>query len=283
MPDLEALLQDWQRSLTVAFGGSAEIVEELESHLREEIVRLTQAGQEPGAAFACAQAKLGRPADLAAEYARVAAPVGWLPIPIGLGLFVLLLGFFAWVFFLPKLLVGGYAVLVAHVAALVAGYAVAFYAGLLGICYVACWLVRPIGLGQRRALGRALFLANASAALLLASGVLLGMVWAQHQWGRSWNNDPAEVGTLIAVLWFAGMAVLTRLVPRRQHLWVLLAIAGISVGVWGWFGPRLFRQLHAYDTNWSLLYLLLIGGTAVPLVVALLGMLPPGRLNRQSA
>jgi hypothetical protein len=39
MPDLETGIRQWKRSLAIAFGGSGEIVEELESHLREEIDR----------------------------------------------------------------------------------------------------------------------------------------------------------------------------------------------------------------------------------------------------
>jgi len=282
MPDLETRLREWRRSLVTAFGGSEEIADELESHLREEIDRLVQAGQAPEAALAVALAKLGRPVDLAAEYARAAAPAWWLPIPICLALPVLLVGFVAWKFFVPKL-VAGDALLASHVGTLVAGYAAAFYAGLLGICYVACWLVRPIGLGQRRFLGRALLAANSGAALLLLSGILLGAVWAHGQWGRAWNNDPSEIGTSLAVLWFAGLSGLWWAVPRKQHLWVLLSIVGIGVGVWGWVGPFLFRQLHDYGSRPNLIVWLLAISTVVSLGVALLGMLPPGRLRRQIA
>src|SRR5437588_713046 len=89
MPDREDRIREWKDRLSAAFAGSAEIVEELESHLREEMDRLVQGGQEWEAAFALAQAKLGRPADLAAEYARVAAPARWLPIRWALLLFPL--------------------------------------------------------------------------------------------------------------------------------------------------------------------------------------------------
>jgi hypothetical protein len=283
MPDLEARLREWKQALVVAFGGSEEIVDELESHLREEIDRLTQAGQVPEAALAMAQVKLGRPVDLAAEYARAATPAWWLPIPLGLALFVLLFGSFLWAVCLPLAGKRGDALLASHVAAVVAGYAAAFYAGVLGICYVVCWLVRPIGLGQRRSLGRTLAAANAAAALLLLTAIVLGGVWAHAQWGSAWNNDPREIGTSLATLWFAVLSGLCWALPRRQHLWVLLSIVGIGVGVWGWVGPSLFRQLHAYGSYPGLILGLLVAGTVVSPTVALLGLLPPGRLWRQTA
>jgi hypothetical protein len=281
MPELETRIQEWKRSLAIAFGGSGEILEELESHLREEIDRLMQAGQAPDAALAAAQAKLGRPVDLAAEYARAVPPAHWLPIRVGLALLVLLLGSFTWMFVVPGFRPGGDVLLALHVAAVVAGYAAGFYAGLLGICYVGCWLIRPIGLGQRRSLGRTLFVANAGATLLLLFGMVLGGVWAHERWGRAWNNDPREIGALIPLLWFAALTAMLWTAPRKQHLWVLLSVLAIGVGVWGWFGPSLLsEQLHAYGIRTAILCLVIVC-TAVPLVVALLGLLPPGRLRRQ--
>jgi len=281
MPELETRIREWKRSLAIAFRDAGEILEELESHLREEIDRLTQAGHAPDKALVAAQAKLGRPMDLAAEYARAVPPARWLPISVGLAVLVLLLGYFTWAFLVPGFLQGRNVLLGLHVATLVAGYAVGFYAGLLGICYVVCWLIRPIGLGQRRSMGRTLFVANASAALLLLIGMVLGGVWAHNQWGHAWNNDPREIGTLIPLLWFMALTGMLWTVPQKQHLWVLLSVLAISVNVWGWFGPALLpQQLHAYGFRATILYLVVLG-SGLPLAVALAGLLPPGQLRRQ--
>jgi ABC-type transport system involved in cytochrome c biogenesis permease subunit len=219
--------------------------------------------------------------DLAAEYARAAPPAQWLPIPVVLTLHVLLFGYFIWTIVVPGFPPGGNILLVLHVATIIAGYAAGFYAGLLGICYVGCWLIGPIGLGQRRSLGRTLFVANAGAALLLLLGMVLGGVWAHDRWGHAWNNDPREIGTLIPLLWFTTLTAMLWTVPQKQHLWVLLSVVAISVSAWGWFGPSLLSpQLHSYGLNTTLLYLVVVC-TAVPLAVALLGFLPPGRLRRQ--
>ena len=143
MPDMETRIQEWKRSLVLAFGGSGEFVEELESHLREEIDRLTQAGRPADAALAAAQAKLGRPADLAAEIRRAVPPGAVVAHPCGLYAARSLFGYLAWALVLPRFRQGGDVLLGLHIAAIVAGYAVGFYAGLLGICYVACWLSGP--------------------------------------------------------------------------------------------------------------------------------------------
>ena len=283
MPDLESGIREWKRSLSLAFGDGEEILDELESHLREEIDRLMQAGQGPDAALAAAQAKLGRPVDIAAEYARVVPPARWLPIPAGLALFALLLGCFAWVAIVPLYQQRGDVLLILHVTAIVAGYAVGFYVGLLGLCYVACWLLRPISLGQRRALGRILLLGNGTAALLLLIGMVLGAGWAHDHLGHAWNNDPREIATLIPLLWFAVLAGLSRSFPRKQHEWALLSILAINVIVWGWFAPALLdTRLHSYGLRVTLL-IVVIGGSTAPLAAAALGLLPPGRLRRQSA
>jgi hypothetical protein len=279
MPELEARIREWKQSLSVALGGAQEIVDELESHLREEIHQQIQAGQPPETALTIAQAKLGRPRDLAAEFARATPTEVWLPIWVCLGPTIMLFVFLAWAFLLPKLLANGQELLVAHVALLLAGHLLAWYAGLLGICYVACWVVRPIRLGQRRLLGRTLLLANGGAAILLLSGMLLGMVWAKEHLGPVWNNDPREIGTALLIPWFAMIAGLGWTAPRKQHLCVLLSILGISVDVGGWLGPSLCPLVHAYGVVNGAFLFWLTCGTVLPLAVALVGLLPGGCLR----
>jgi hypothetical protein len=133
-----------------------------------------------------------------------------------------------------------------------------------------------------------LVLAHAGATILLGAGVLLGMVWADLHLGSAWSNDPREIGTSLVVVWFAVLAGLGWLAPRKQHLWVLGGVLGIGVALWGWLGPSLFpqfqnpRQLHSYGVS-PVIVCLLIGGSLVPLIVTLLGMLSPGCFRRRTA
>ena len=101
-------------------GGSKEMVEELESHLHEEMDRRVRAGQDPLAAFESSRfAQFGRPTDLVAEYARAVPAKRWLPIYSVFALVLVCFGLFAWAF-LPRFLRDP--LLGIHVAALVAGY-----------------------------------------------------------------------------------------------------------------------------------------------------------------
>src|SRR5260370_30050969 len=79
MANLEERITQWRRELAESLGGSAEVLEELEGHLRDEIGRLVQAGQPAEHAFDAAVTRLGAPQALAAEFARLAPPVSWLP------------------------------------------------------------------------------------------------------------------------------------------------------------------------------------------------------------
>src|SRR5215831_16437262 len=81
MFDLEERIRHWRQAQAHALGGRAEVLDELESHLREEVQRLVAAGQTPGSAWETALAHLGDPRQLAAEFGKVSPPgaLGWLP------------------------------------------------------------------------------------------------------------------------------------------------------------------------------------------------------------
>ncbi len=109
--------------------------------------------------------------------------------------------------------------------------------------------------------------------ILLASGTVLGGVWANYSWGRFWGWDPKETWALIALLGY-----LTVLHGRFAG-W--LDTFGLAVGsvvaflgvVMAWYGVNfvLAAGLHSYGfggggapyvTAIALLDLLLIGGCA---------------------
>lgn len=75
------------------------------------------------------------------------------------------------------------------------------------------------------------------------------------------------------------MSVWAWVMPRKQHFLALTSVVGAGVGVWGWLGHALFPSS---GTNGA--FVLLLGLSAImPLGVALLGLLPPGRLRRRTA
>src|SRR5687767_8051614 len=68
MFDLEATLDQWRRA---TWRGEAAALAELEDHLREEFAALTRAGHSAPEAWQLATAKLGEPADLGQEFAKI--------------------------------------------------------------------------------------------------------------------------------------------------------------------------------------------------------------------
>src|SRR5262249_45199534 len=80
MPELEQLIAQWRRGLAEKTGCGSEVLDELESHLREAIVQLVQGGHSEEQALTLAASGLGSPPALAAEFAKVAAPTPWLPV-----------------------------------------------------------------------------------------------------------------------------------------------------------------------------------------------------------
>jgi hypothetical protein len=65
MFDLEQHIREWRQAQTAALGGRTEAIDELESHLREEMNRLVQSGQAMEQAWDTALTRLGAPGQLA--------------------------------------------------------------------------------------------------------------------------------------------------------------------------------------------------------------------------
>ncbi len=74
MFDLEKSIADWRRQMLAAGIKTPVPLEELESHLREEVEREIQGGLSAPQAFAAAIQRLGQAQALEAEFAKVLAP-----------------------------------------------------------------------------------------------------------------------------------------------------------------------------------------------------------------
>jgi hypothetical protein len=77
MTDVEARIQDWRRSLLAREGMRIEHADELEDHLREEMIRLQAAGLEDQETFLVAAHRIGHPASIADEFAQLDARAMW--------------------------------------------------------------------------------------------------------------------------------------------------------------------------------------------------------------
>ena len=96
MFDLEAAISDWRKGMLAACMGWG-TVEELESHLREQITALAAAGKSEADAFAAATQALGSPAILKTEFEKLGAR-NYIP----------LLGWAAWMLFVASFFLPAY-------------------------------------------------------------------------------------------------------------------------------------------------------------------------------
>jgi hypothetical protein len=272
MPELEQLIAKWRRGLAETAGCSKEVLDELESHLRDEIQQLVRTGHSEERALTLAASRLGSPHTLATEFAKVSDPVSWLPVRIlGISFLVFLLA----TLFLGYILAGGQngrmgALLATHVCAIILGYGASLFVGLLAICYVARRPFGDLSAGQMQSLGRAVFALTAVATGLTLVGILLGCVWARDHLGRYWGWDPKESWAAGVLIWDVAMLTLLRYRPSDREVVRLGILGNVLVGfAWISGAPQLLPSLMTF--------------AAIHLALFVTGFVPPGSLRRRSA
>jgi hypothetical protein len=265
--DIERQIERWRRGLPASLAGRADVIDELEGHLRDELARLVAGGVPAGEAWATAVERLGTPDALAAEFAKV-PPARWLPGTVVPAVFLVAgLG----VGVIASLVWGGKdgILLATHVLTVTWGYLAALAAGALAVWAVAEGAYRGDGRRGMAAFRRpASGLAWASLSMT-AVGVVLGAVWASGRLGRAWGWDPREVGGL-GVLLCAGLsAVAVRLNARAG---MAAAIAGSTAAVLAWFVPPLLETGGASGVGLGVVLGAVVGGQ---LVLMALAVAPP--------
>jgi ABC-type transport system involved in cytochrome c biogenesis permease subunit len=104
-----------------------------------------------------------------------------------------------------------------------------------------------MGDGAAQVLDRLLNGAWAAGLVFIATGILMGGLWAEGAWGRFWGWDPKENGALILLLWLA-LALHARRAGwvRAGGFAALAALGGVALA-WSWMGTNLLGAgLHAY-------------------------------------
>jgi hypothetical protein len=282
MLDFEQRIAEWRQTLAATLDDRAEVIEELESHLREEIQRLVEAGHPPERVFETALSRLGNPQALAEEFAKVPPPRGTSWLPARLAVFALIAFYGLIGFLMVKVLDGGMSPLLAgHVCALTSGYVATLFVGLLAICYLAARPFTVINSAQGRSLTRTAWGFTLAALTLTALGMVLGGVWAQEHRGRFWSWDPREIAAVLILGWNAAMLFVFRRHAGNVLAGMLLGIVGNVVVILGWLGAGMVAaglQAHPYG---HLNYALLLAIVSSQLAFLCLGLAPAGCLQRR--
>lgn len=241
MFDLEKSIADWRNQMFAA-GIAPAPVEELETHLREDINHLLAAGQSGAEAFGIAAARVGKPRNVVAEFDKTKASLS-RPMMIGSLIWTLM------AMLLLAFLVSQYAnrklslLLVTHIFTVTAGYCTALLAGALGIYHV---LGRRDQITGTTGLTRAISLPTQLSAIFVVVALLTGMVWSSQNLGHFWTNDPREVGGLCAAVWLATLSLLQSLGRLHVQRAAQLSIVGNMLVALAWFGAGMLH--HGYGS-----------------------------------
>jgi len=269
MFDLEQAIVEWRRQMLAAGIQTPVPLEELESHLREDIETLRSSGVPELQAFPLAVSRLGTPGSMQTEFNKVKrtsldfATIGaftWIAAAI----------LVAWmlsgrlVFRRPSLLL-----LAAHIFSLTTGYFAAFLTGGFGIYYVCCRRLRALSPARRQSLNRAAFLFSRLSAGLVIAGLLLGMVWSGENRGRYLTGNPQEIGALCAAGWLVALWMVQRFGQASEHVLMLLCVGGSMVVSLAWFGAGTFAHGLGMASYWPLDVLL-----GIHLIFLGLGLMP---------
>lgn len=223
------------------------MLDELESHLREEFDRLVASGKAQTDAWDQATRKLGHPQKLAHEFAKLRRP-HWLPAWIGSAALAICIGLVTW-FVFARVTSGRFSVLLAsHVVLITAGYTAVFAIGFMGIC--AAILRAVAGWNDRQ--DAAFCHAGARLALLAMIATFIGSVlgarWARDHLGRWWGWDARELGGVCVLTWsfLLWQAFRATEAPPQSRLF-LAVMANVVVSV-AWFGHMLTDGGQSYGS-----------------------------------
>jgi hypothetical protein len=280
MFNLERSITEWRRQMLTAGLKTGQRLDELESHLREEIGALKSSGASEAEAFEQAVAHLGSPDSVCTEFNKIRVRHIW-PVKIGWALWLAAILLVAGGL-LRGLLAGKLNLLLgAHVLSVTAGYGGAMLLGGFGVLYIVWERFGRLSPARRQSLNRAVHRFGPLAAGLVIAGLVLGMVWTRQNWGCYWGWDPKEIGGLCASAWLVALVVMHRFGRLGDRAVMLLGIGGSTVVSLAWFGSNLCDnhwRLRAYrsETGWLLAVLL-----GIHIVFLIMGM-TPAREARES-
>jgi MYXO-CTERM domain-containing protein len=141
--------------------------------------------------------------------------------------------------------------LATHVTSVTIGYSATIFAGVVGIKYLIALGLQRMGFGisqvTLKSLTTMLYGVICFAMLFSFTGTVLGGIWADASWGRFWGWDPKENGALLIVIWNALILHARWGGLVRERGVAILAIFGINVVLWSYFGTNMLGiGLHSY-------------------------------------
>jgi hypothetical protein len=238
MFDLNRQIDSWKKGFAKRACGSDEL-EELESHLREEISALVAAGRTEEDAFRESALRLGDPLKVSGEFAKNERRLPWDSLAIrGNSVLVAIVGLAAVVIGVVGWTQREDGILGAHWGSITFAYVVPFLMAVVGA--YAIFRTAMVNSGEpefRDRLRSHCRLLFGVVALGCASGAILGGIWAERNMGRFWGWDVKEIGALAVVACALLLFLLASTFKLASiHLGQACLIMSLVTFV-AWFGP----------------------------------------------
>jgi hypothetical protein len=278
--DLEQALAEWRTEWARHLPAErADILNELEWHLRDGVEERLRAGVPQDVAFSQALESLGAPADLGHEFAKTPARIiAWWPVKLIWCVFAA--GSLAAVGFLAPRMTSGWSpgLLATHMGFISVGYLASICTGLLAAVFLSGRLVRDPLPGQKRALRLAARRFSVLAVAATAVGIAVGFLCPLEKHGWFFGLSSHEVGGFVILLWNAVLLASFRRVQRTENLerTMVLGLVASLVVLLGWFGARLVDSPQPEPGAASTLAILL----AAHALVAATALVPANSLWR---
>jgi hypothetical protein len=157
MFDLEREIKNWRREMMRGGVRTTEVLDELESHLRNEFAKLLSSGTTEAAAFENAVIRVGKPAVLSAEFNKVSKTKFW---PITLIWTAFLVLSFWWD--LERVFNGydGPLLGLVNAVTLLPGYLASYMIDALCLIYILYWRFGTVTAARATAIDRAVLTLN---------------------------------------------------------------------------------------------------------------------------
>lgn len=240
MNQSEAKITAWREKMRRVMPGREEVIAELEEHLREETAQRIAEGASEEEAFARSVAQLGDDVAIAREFERAGG--AWLPAsrPIAVVLTVMTAAVVLVLCLLGMSYKGGIMnlLLVLHAGIIGTGYLVVLGTGLVGACAIVTQWRRKLSAGERSEIRRVMFRLNVASAILVPTGIVLGMFYAAETWGRAWSWAPVELGALLVLGTTFVSLVAQSIGALAERVVSYLAVLGFFAVQYGWWGVK---------------------------------------------
>lgn len=247
MFDLEAAIGAWKRESMSRAGVDAELLLELEDHLREETASLVAAGRAEEEAWGEATARLGNAEQIAREWSKAVKLGPWdraAFAAMGGITTLVVVGAIGAIAYEAREPLQRQPLLAAHVLTITAGYML----GLLAAAAGGYATLRRATAGRSARVVAAtaqqwIRWTGVAATALTAVGFILGCVWAKGALGAAFSSDPREWGGLAALASLAAATwVAWRQTPRAMAATGAIAVVGGGVILMTWLGGVYLTQ-----------------------------------------